>query len=602
MYKHAKKPDASEADNTQVPEMANARLLYTKKTKVLIADDNNTDRLLLKTILKKQGYEVVIACDGVEAVEVFEEHRPGIVLLDALMPRMDGFEAAEKIKKLANEEFIPVIFLTSLQDADALVRCLNAGGDDFLSKPYNSIILEAKLSAFVRMREMHRTVRKQRDEIAENNRRLLREQEVAKRVFDKVAHEGCLDASNIKYALSPIAMFNGDVTLAGVGPSGNLMVLLGDFTGHGLDAAIGAMPMAQTFYTMLAKGFSLQDILREINLKLHDILPVGVFCCAIVADIDFKAGALKVWNGGLPDCIIYRPSNKNMAPLKSRHLALGINANKDFNDAVEAYEVEPGDRLYMWSDGIHEVKNERAQMFGEHGLLTVFKENQCPDKLFSELNIGVNSFLAEGALNDDISLVEVEIVEAEEFTVQFPEFVGGQEVGPRDWGLSYELRPDTLKGFDPLPMLLRVLMDIPFLRSFGGHIYTVMSELYANALEHGVLGLASNLKDSAEGFSEYYRLRQERLSQLDGGLITIQLHYKGTLTGGELNIEVEDSGKGFDYHNRLVEVADDDRYSGRGINLLRSLCHSIEYFGNGNTARAVFLWGDRAAISNTIDD
>ena len=78
-------------------------------TKILIADDSNTDRLLLKTILLKQGYEVVVAHDGAEAVEVFQRESPGIVLLDALMPVMDGFEAAEQIKRLAGEEFVPVI-------------------------------------------------------------------------------------------------------------------------------------------------------------------------------------------------------------------------------------------------------------------------------------------------------------------------------------------------------------------------------------------------------------------------------------------------------------------------------------------------------------
>ena len=228
--------------------------------KILIADDSDTDRFLLHRILKKQGHNVVLAADGVEAVEVFKQERPGIVLLDALMPHMDGFEAAEKIKQLAGEEFIPVIFLTSLQEAGSLARCLDAGGDDFLSKPYNSVILKAKINAFERMREMHRTLSHQRDEIFAHNSRLLREQEVAKRVFDKVAHAGCLDAANIQYALSPIAVFNGDVALAGVNPAGDLMVLLGDFTGHGLDAAIGAMPLAQSFYSMLEKGFLLITI------------------------------------------------------------------------------------------------------------------------------------------------------------------------------------------------------------------------------------------------------------------------------------------------------------------------------------------------------
>ncbi len=101
---------------------------------VLIAEDSATDRLLLATIVRKQGHQVLMAEDGAQAVAVFAAQRPHLVLLDALMPVMDGFEAARRIKLLAGETLVPVIFLTSLSEEQALVRCLEAGGDDFLAK------------------------------------------------------------------------------------------------------------------------------------------------------------------------------------------------------------------------------------------------------------------------------------------------------------------------------------------------------------------------------------------------------------------------------------------------------------------------------------
>ncbi len=580
--------DSSPADLSQ----PSSPLTATTPIKILIADDTNTDRLLLQTILSKQGHQVLAASDGEQAVELFRRERPAIVLLDALMPEMDGFEAARAIKQLAGDEFVPVIFLTSLQEADSLARCVDAGGDDFLSKPYNSVILQAKINAFARMRDMHRTVRLQRDEISAHNDRLLREQEVAKRVFDKVAHAGCLDASNIKYALSPIAVFNGDVALAGVTPAGHLVVLLGDFTGHGLDAAIGAMPLAQSFYSMLEKGFSVQDILAEINIKLHEFLPVGVFCCGAVAEIDFKAGTLTAWNGGLPDGYIFRPSTGAITRIRSRHIPFGIRANMDLIHSTETFEVLPGDRLYLWSDGIHEAEDEHRQMFGEDRLLAVFQNNTNPENLFTEINIAVNSFLAESSVGDDISLVEVEIVEPSQFNVELPRFVQSQQAGPRDWSLSYQLRPETLRSFDPLPMLLHVLMHVPYLRSSGGQIYTVMAELYANALEHGVLDLKSAMKDSSEGFTHYYQLRKERLESLADGCITIHLDYKGSVTQGRLVMMFEDTGDGFDHRQFLQRASTDERYSGRGINLLKSICQSVEFSDPGNKVTATFVWGD----------
>ena len=324
---------------------------------ILVADDTETDRLILETIVRKEGHRVISAKDGLEAVAAYAQERPDIVLLDALMPGLDGFGAARQIKELAGESLVPIIFLTSLTDTGSLVKCLDAGGDDFLSKPYNRVILKAKIKSFNRMREMHATMLAQRDQIARHNEQFLQEQAVAKQVFDNVAHSGCLSASNVRYYLSSLAIFNGDVMVAAMRPSGSMMVLLGDFTGHGLPAAIGAMPLASTFYGMVHKGFSMTDILREINGKLKSILPVGFFCCATMIDMNFEKRRMKVWNGGLPECFIYRKDDLSVVPVRSTHLPLGVLPNKSFKDDCEHYEMAVGDRFFMWSDGIHEARN-----------------------------------------------------------------------------------------------------------------------------------------------------------------------------------------------------------------------------------------------------
>ena len=135
---------------------------------------------------------------------------------------------------------------------------------------------------------------------------------MAKAVFDKVTHSGCLDAPNIRYLQSPYAVFNGDLMLAAFKPSGGMHVLLGDFTGHGLPAAIGAMPLAEVFYGMTAKGYSLAEVLREINAKLKRILPVGVFCCATLLNISFQRQVVEVWSGGLPDGYLLRSDGERL--------------------------------------------------------------------------------------------------------------------------------------------------------------------------------------------------------------------------------------------------------------------------------------------------
>ena len=162
---------------------------------ILIAEDSAADLLLLSTIVRRQGHQVLTASNGAQAVELFARERPQLVLMDALMPVMDGFEAARRIKQLAGEALVPIIFLTSLRQSEALAQCLDAGGDDFLPKPYNPLILAAKINAMDRLRRLQATVLQQRDLIAKHHDYLLHEQRVAKAVFDKVAHSGCINAA-----------------------------------------------------------------------------------------------------------------------------------------------------------------------------------------------------------------------------------------------------------------------------------------------------------------------------------------------------------------------------------------------------------------------
>ncbi|BFM11744.1 two-component system response regulator HsbR [Simiduia litorea] len=555
---------------------------------ILIADDTKTDRLILERIVKNEGHNVVSVENGVEAVRAFEDVHPDIVLLDALMPEMDGFEAAKAIKESAGDDMVPVIFLTSLNDTESLVKCLSAGGDDFLSKPYNRVILQAKIKAFSRMRDMHSTMRMQRNQIQSHHDHMLQEQAVAKQVFDNIAHSGCLHASNVNYFMSPLAVFNGDVLVGALRPSGSMMILLGDFTGHGLPAAIGAMPLASTFYGMAHKGFSLSDILREINQKLKDTLPVGLFCCATMVEMNFARNQIRIWNGGLPDCFIYRKASKKVEVVKSNHLPLGVVAGKAFKENSCFIELDEGDRVFLWSDGIHEARNGKGEMFGEQRLLNVFHHVSDGAGIFEDILTAVHDFVGSVERDDDLSLVEL-VMQSPSNLEQLQEQHGSSAArGLTEWSLIFEVKAASFRFFDPLPLLLDILHSVPGLRKHGGNLYTILAELYSNALEHGVLKLDSAMKRSADGFLEYYNLRSQRLDQTKGS-VTFGISHKLQTDGGLLTISVKDTGDGFDYKN-IHANAGNLGYSGRGIHLIGDLSQKVTYKGVGNEVEVEFAW------------
>ena len=556
---------------------------------ILIAEDSAADRLLLASIIRRQGHQVLTVSNGAEAIEVFARERPQLVLMDALMPVMDGFEAARQIKQLAGEALVPIIFLTSLRESEALAQCLDAGGDDFLPKPYNPLILAAKINAMDRLRRLQATVLQQRDLIARHHEHLMHEQRAAKAVFDKVAHSGCINAApNIRYLQSPYALFNGDLLLAAYTPSGDMHVLLGDFTGHGLPAAIGAMPLAEVFYGMTAKGYGLTQTLREMNAKLKRILPVDMFCCATLLCLSAQRRAVEVWNGGMPEGYVHEVATGRRTPLMSRHLPLGVLSAEAFDDSTEVWPMALGDRVFLLSDGVLDTADANDQLFGAERLQQVFAANREPDRLFEDIEQALAAF--RGQARDDVSMVEITLQAGQPLRAAEPMYADSGQSCPLDWSVSFEFRAQTLRTYNPLPYLLQLLLEIHGLREQSGALYSVMAELYSNALEHGVLGLDSRLKRDAQGFAQYYHQRHERLAQLDSGYVRVHVQVVPTDKGGKLTLRLEDSGQGFDVEQELARPVDIDRLSGRGLSLVRQLSSAVGWSDGGRTVCVEFCW------------
>ncbi|MFI8396888.1 SpoIIE family protein phosphatase [Pseudomonas sp. NPDC078863] len=555
---------------------------------VLIAEDSAADRLLLSTIVRRQGHQVLTVANGAEAVDTFKKQQLDLVLMDALMPVMDGFEAARQIKALAGEALVPIIFLTSLTESEALARCLEAGGDDFLAKPYNQVILAAKIKAMDRLRRLQATVLQQRDLIARHHDYLLNEQRVAKAVFDKVAHSGCLSAPNIRYLQSPYALFNGDLLLAAYTPAGDMHVMLGDFTGHGLPAAVGAMPLAEVFYGMTAKGYGLAETLREMNAKLKRILPVDMFCCATLLCLSFQSRSVEVWNGGMPDGYLHRMASGERVPLPARHLPLGILGAQAFDDRTDVYPMAVDDRVFLLSDGVIDTCDANDQLFGVERLQQVFAANREPDRLFEDIEQALRDF--RGQARDDVSMVEVSLLESAQAHGAAPVYSDSGQSCPLDWSASFEFRGATLRRFNPMPFLLQLLLEVHGLRAQSGALYSVLAELYSNALEHGVLGLDSSLKRDATGFARYYEMRAARLEALQDGFVRVHLQVKPQSEGGRLVIRVEDSGEGFDVARVMERPVDNVRLSGRGISLVRQLGRNASWSDQGRSASVEFFW------------
>jgi CheY-like chemotaxis protein len=373
----------------------------------LVVDDVAINRKILEALLKIEGYQTVSAEDGAQAVQLYSEQQPDIVFMDVMMPVMDGYEATTRIKAMAGTHFVPVIFLTALSDGDALVKCVEAGGDDFLSKPYKQEILRAKIKAMERIRDLSRKVAEQHLKIENHHRQLLNEQIIAEQIYNRAITADNVATKHICSLLRAVSIFSGDMLLSAYRPDGALHVLLGDFTGHGLAAAVGVLPTAEVFRAMTAKGFPAPEIMAAINSKLNRLLPTGMFMTACFVAMDKDMQNVTIWNAGMPEVLILgrrnldEPNSVVKHRVASSYLALGILQDTDKELAPASLTIHSGDSILLCSDGVTEAVNSAGDGFG------VARYEQAAQHGFKAVVTALEDFCGAQSYNDDVSLVEI---------------------------------------------------------------------------------------------------------------------------------------------------------------------------------------------------
>ena len=555
---------------------------------VLVVDDDLTNRMVLSALLKESGYQSLIAENGEEAVNIVNDNHVDIILLDVMMPVMDGYQAA-KIIKSRQTNFIPIIFLTAMTDEAALAKCIDSGGDDFLTKPFNHTLLNAKIDSMLRIAGLYKNIADQNLEIMEKNLQVEQEMVVTKKLFEKIIHNDLRgDKTGLHYSMSPMSMFNGDLILAERNQTSGFDVLIADFTGHGLSAAIGALPVSDVFHSMTQKCFSFTDMLAEANSKLIELLPTHMFMASGLINVDRSNNVLSVINAGLPDMYLYR-NGQIVHTFKSKNIPLGISKLSSSQFEIEMQTLEYGDRLFAATDGIMEANNPDGEMYGLERLLGIFENNQSSETLFNDILTSCSEFCEGAEQTDDITLLEVCHLDNIEYTSD-REFENEQRLAS-DWAIQFSLDIKSLRQFDVLPYIMQAVNQLQPLESGRTSVHTVLTEMFANALDHGVLKLDSSMKNTPQGYMDFYQEKQKRLESMEEGNIQISLrHELNGESGGRLSLHLMDSGDGYDFKN--VDI-DKNQYSGRGLKLVSSLCTQIKVLGKGNSVMAYYDWSNK---------
>lgn len=357
---------------------------------------------------------------------------------------------------------------------------------------------------------------------------------------------------------------------------GGFYCLLGDFTGHGLAAAVGALPASRIFYTMVQKGMAVSDIAVELNTALNELLPGHMFCAAAIIELSSSGKSVSAWLGGLPDLYLVDQNGSLIKTIESQHMALGILEVDEFERNLLHFEVSPDQRLVMATDGIIESESERGEMYGERRLkrLLASRQHISTDQIISE----VREFSGNTEQQDDLSIAIVNCV-ASDSIVSVP-----NHYSSLPFNISLSLDAKQMKTTDPVLELVDLLSEVDGISAHRSNIFLLLSEAYNNSLDHGVLGLDSEIKNKEDGFFEFYSLRESVLKELKEALIIISVRYSPEEL--KLYFNICDSGNGFESSER--NKAQQEHSHGRGVSLLNEIAQSVSYNSAGNEVEMIY--------------
>ena len=377
--------------------------LLNKKYRILCIDDSKLNRAFIIKILTPLNMSVDEAENGIAGLEMIKNCSYDLILLDIIMPEMDGFEFLKEFSKGAREQFIPVILMTGLDDLNAKIKGLSTGADDYLLKPLNEQEVIARVFSLLRLRNAN-------TELYEKNMLIKKELEAAKRIQRYIVPSdfSFIDYPSVSGVYKPIEDIGGDFFDCYKIDENRSAFVIADVTGHGIPAAL-TMTMAKMLFSMSASKFDeTNELMKEINRQMKGALLDTQCVTAFYLIYDKTTGKLSYSNAGHTRALFYRESKNQVLALDSFGWFIGISDECEYEE--KSVNVIEGDRLIIYTDGITEAKNNSAEDFGEVRLAKFIRDNHnLRGEVFcAELMKSVNSFTDKTPINDDIAFLNIE--------------------------------------------------------------------------------------------------------------------------------------------------------------------------------------------------
>jgi len=379
----------------------------SEKPIVLYVEDNADLRIHVRELLK-QKYNIFLAVDGRDGVLKTRKFKPDLILTDQMMPQMSGRALLREIRNDPVLSSTPVILLTAKAGAESRLESLDAGADDYLTKPFD----EAELH--IRIRNLLRA-RTQKKELAELNKKLeaqvaeqLAELDFAGRIQNELLPKTAPDLTGYEIAGRniPAKQVGGDYFDFIPLNDHQIAICLGDVCGKGLPASLLMANLQATIRAQVMYCSTVSECLERSNKLLFHRTDKKTFISLCLGILDIKNHTLCYSNAGQNLPIVFSKNRKPVL-LEKRGIVLAVKENMTYEH--EVVKIKKGDLLLIYSDGINEAMNEDSEEFGEERLkgMAILYKDRSPSELIDRIVSAIEYFIRGRTASDDMTLIAI---------------------------------------------------------------------------------------------------------------------------------------------------------------------------------------------------
>jgi sigma-B regulation protein RsbU (phosphoserine phosphatase) len=371
--------------------------------RVLLVDDAKANLDILVEGLKAD-HKLSLALNGETALQIAARTPPDLVLLDIMMPGMDGYEVCRRLRAMPETAEVPIMFLSSLEEVQNKTRGFEAGANDYLTKPFEMLEVKARVRSLLKAKAYSDAVKEQ---IA-SELRVAREIQMGMLPHDFAPFEKSYGVE-FGAVLEPAREVGGDLYgVCDAGPE-RLVIFLGDVSGKGIPASM-FMVRAISLARLLAREIAEPErILARLNDELAADNPSGMFVTFLCAVFEPKSGRLALANAGQCRPVILHDGQPPRWAVKNLGTALGFEPGLEFERTD--LTLQRGDALILYSDGVTEAFNPQEELYGDKRLIadTAGLSGQSATGIMTNLLARVRAHASGAPQSDDIAILALKV-------------------------------------------------------------------------------------------------------------------------------------------------------------------------------------------------